>query len=97
MRFSVCLVICLSAIATFLPAAAQEPAKPLPQTRIVLRVSGKFIQALVGARFQRDEPIDTNVGGVAVTGTANVAGKFYIDLDESKTECDFDVLGTGES
>lgn len=97
MRFSACLFASLSGIvATFLLGATQEPAKPLPETRIVLRVSGKFIQALVGVRFQRDEPIDTNVGGVEVEGVAHVAGKFHITLHESKTESDFDVIGSGE-
>jgi hypothetical protein len=97
MKFSVCLAASLSVLAApFLSVATQEPAKPVPETRIVLRVSGKFIQGLVGTHFQRDEPIDTEVGGVAVTGTAHVTGKFRITLHESRTESDFDVNGRGE-
>jgi hypothetical protein len=97
MKFSACLVASLSALAAqFLSVATQEPAKPLPETRIVLRVTGKFIQGLVGVRFQRDEVIDTEIDGVVVTGTAHVTGKFRITLHESKTEGDFDVMGHGE-
>jgi hypothetical protein len=68
----------------------------LPETRIVLRISGKFIQGLVGESFQRDEPIGENVNGIAVTGTARVAGKLHVRLHESDTECNFDVLARGE-
>jgi hypothetical protein len=97
MKSSACLVASLSVLAApFLSVATQQPAEPLPETRIVLRVSGKFIQGLVGTRFQRNEPIDTEVGGVAVTGTAHVTGEFRITLYESKTEGDFDLMGRGE-
>ena len=80
----------------FLPAAAQEPAQPLPETRIVLRVSDKFIQRLVGVHFQSDQPINSNAGGVLVAGSAHVAGKFRVVLHESTTESDFDVHVHGD-
>jgi hypothetical protein len=45
MKLSHCLIPSLVAIVTlFLAAHAQEPGKPLPETRIVLRVAGEFIQ-----------------------------------------------------
>jgi hypothetical protein len=97
MKLSHCLIASLSAIVTpFLAAHAQEPEKPLPETRIVLRISGKFIQGLLGVRFQRDEPIGENVNGIAVTGTARAAGKLHVRLHESNTESNFDVLVRGE-
>jgi len=97
MKWSHCLIASLAAIVTpFLVAHAQEPGKPLPETRIVLRVSGKFIQGLLGVRFQRDELISENVNGIAVTGTARVAGKLHVRLHESDTESNFDVLVRGE-
>src|ERR1700687_3765209 len=97
MKLSHCLIASLAAIVTrFLAAHAQEPEKPLPKTRIVLRVSGKFIQGLLGVRFQRDEPIGENVNGIAVTGTARVAGTLHVRLHESNTESNFDVLVRGE-
>ncbi|HEV3238262.1 MAG TPA: hypothetical protein VGZ25_14825, partial [Gemmataceae bacterium] len=97
MKLSHCLIASLASIVTpFLAAHAQEPGKPLPETRIVLRVSGKFIQGLLGVRFQRDEPIRENVNGIAVTGTARVAGKLHVRLHESNTESKFDVLVRGE-
>jgi len=97
MKLSHCLIATLSAIVTpFLAAHAQEPGKPLPETRIVLRVSGKFIQGLLGVSFQRDEPIGENVNGIAVTGTARAAGKLRVRLHESNTESNFDVLVRGE-
>jgi len=97
MKLSHCLIASLAAIVTpFLAAHAQEPGKPLPETRIVLRVSGKFIQELLGVRFQRDEPISENVNGIGVTGTARVAGKLHVRLHESDSESNFDVLVRGE-
>jgi hypothetical protein len=97
MKLSHCLIASLATIVTpFLAAHAQEPGKPLPETRIVLRVSGKFIQGLLGIGFQRDETIDENVNGIAVTGTARVAGKLHVRLHESHTESNFDVLIRGE-
>jgi len=79
-----------------LPLEAQPPGKELPETRIVLRVSRKFIQRLTGSRFQRDVPIDSNVDGMRVTGKATVTGKFKVTLVESDTDTDFDVVATGE-
>jgi hypothetical protein len=97
MKASRCLIASLAAIVTlFLAAHAREPEKPLPETRIVLRVSGKFIQGLLGVRFQRDEPIGENVNGIAVTGAARVAGRLHVRLHESNTESNFDVLVRGE-
>ena len=97
MKLSHCLSASLAAIVTpFLAAHAQEPGKPVPETRIVLRVSGKFIQGLLGVRFQRDEPIGENVNGTVVTGTARVAGQLHVRLHESNTESNFDVLVRGE-
>ena len=89
------LIIIAAAVAASLSLDAQEPAKPLPETRIVLRVSRKFIQCLVGREFERDEPFNSNVGGVAVVGKAHVTGKLQVVLLESETESNFDVLASG--
>ena len=95
MKVSSFLLVGFAAILTpFL--VGQEPEKPLPETRIVLRISGKLIQALLGERFERDEPIDENVRGVAVAGTAHVVGKLHVLLRESESESNFDVLIRGE-
>ena len=97
MKLSYCLIAILVAIVTPLLAPhAQEPGKPLPETRIVLRVSGKFIQGLLGGHFQRDMPITENVNGIAVAGTARVTGDLCVRLHESNTESNFDVLVRGE-
>ena len=97
MNLSHCLIAGLATIVTaFLAAHAQELGKPLAETRIVLRISGKFIQRLVGVAFQRDETIGVDVNGIAVTGTARVAGKLHVRLHESNTQSNFDVLIRGE-
>ena len=62
----------------------------------MLRVSRPFIQSLVGSRFQRDEPVCEVVEGIAVTGTAHVAGTLQVRMHESATEGSFDVLVRGE-
>lgn len=90
------VAVLLAILAPFLPVEAQETAKPFPETRMVLRVSRKFIQRLVGRGFQRDEPVDANYAEVAVTGSAHVSGQFLVTLHESKTECNFDVLLSGD-
>ena len=66
------------------------------QRALMAQVAGKFIQGLLGVRFQRDELIGENVNGIAVTGTARVAGKLHVRLHESNTESNFDVLVRGE-
>jgi hypothetical protein len=97
MKLSLFLPVAMAtSLAQTLPLEAQEPIKPLPETKIVLRVSRKFIHRLVGTGFQREEPINSNVDGVAVAGTALVSGRFQITLHESKTESEFDVLVSGE-
>jgi hypothetical protein len=97
MKLSHYLIASLATIVTpFLAANAQEPGNPLPETRIVLRVSDKFIQGLLGIRFQRDEPISEDVRGIAVTGAACVAGTLHVKLHESTTESNFDVMVRGE-
>jgi hypothetical protein len=95
-RWATRWLLAVAILAPVQSVQAQEPDKPLPETRIVLRVSGKFIQELVGVRFDREEPVDTKVERIAVSGTAHVGGSFRMKLHESKTECDFDVLANGE-
>jgi hypothetical protein len=73
-----------------LPVAAQERAKPT-ETKVVLRVSREFLQKLAGDRFAKDEPIDSNAGGAAVSGTAHVTGEVDVKLRESATEGEFDL------
>ena len=97
MRLTPFLVASLVAIVMpFLSARADEPGNPLPETRIVLRMSRKFIQGLLGERFQRNEPVRTNVDGIDVTGTAHASGTLRVRLHESDTEGNFDVLVRGE-
>jgi hypothetical protein len=95
-RWTTCWLFAAAFVVPVLYASAKEPGEPLPETRIVLRVSGKFIEELVGDRFERDEPVEANVDGVAVSGTVHVDGSFQIKLHESETESDFDVLVNGE-
>ena len=59
-------------VSVHLPLGAQEPAPPLPGTRIILRVSTEFVQRLMGTGFARDEPVDLTVGDAAVAGVAHV-------------------------
>jgi hypothetical protein len=97
MIFSTCLIAGLCAPGeSSSPVIAQDPARPSPETQIVLRVSDQFIQGLLGTRFDRDETVDTQVGRVGVLGTAHVTGKIHIIVHESPTESDFDVLVKGE-
>ena len=97
MKFTRCLIASLSAIvASCLPLAAEEPGKPLAETRFVLRISNNFIQGLVGPGFQRDDPIDAHVGKFDLAGKAHTAGKFQIALHESKSESNFEVLFSGD-
>ena len=90
------VIVLLVGVAPFLPVRAEEPVKSPPETRIVLRVSRKFIQRLIGKGFERDEPVNANFDKVNVAGTAHVAGRFLVTLHESKTESNFDVLLSGE-
>ncbi len=96
MKSSPILLVVLAALAAFSPLDAQEPVQPLQDTKVVLRVSRKFIHRLIGTRFQRDQPIDSNADGVAVAGTARVTGRFDVALHESKDESDFDLHITGD-
>ena len=57
-------------LAQALPSAAQEPA----ETKIVLRVSREFLNKLAGARFEKDQAIDSNTDGTPVFGTATHRG-----------------------
>lgn len=81
-------------VAISLPVDAQQP--DLPETRIVLRVSRKFIRCLVGREFAHTEPIESTIDGTVLNGSARVTGKFHINLIESTTESDFELGVTGE-
>ena len=97
MRSPRCLIALLATILTpCLAVHSQEAGRPLPETRIVLRVSGKFIQSLVGSQFQRDETISECIDGIAVRGTASVTGTLQVKLHESSSQGSFDVLVRGE-
>ena len=77
-------------------AEAQQPAKPLPETKVVLRISRKFIHELTGKQFKRDEPIDKNAFGATLKGSAHVDGTFDVKLQKSDNASDFDLLVNGE-
>jgi hypothetical protein len=95
MNPSPCFTVAVATIlALGLPSAAQEPAKPA-ETKVVLRVSREFLKKLAGARFEKDQPIDSNADGVAVSGTAHVAGEVDVKLRESATESEFDLHISG--
>ena len=78
-----------------LPSTGQEPAAPQP-TRIVLRVATDFIQKLMGATVARDEAVQAMAGDTPVTGTAHISARFRLEVHESKTENDFDVVALGD-
>jgi hypothetical protein len=86
-----CLIVAAILIGQSIPVAAQ-PAKPLPETKIVLRVSRGFIHQLTGVHFQRVEPISKNT----TTGNARVQGRFDVQLRPSAIESEFDLLIDGE-
>jgi hypothetical protein len=77
-------------------AEAQLPAKPLPETKVVLRISREFIHELTGKNFKRDAPIDKNAFGAKVEGSAHADGTFDVKLHESDNASDFDILVNGE-
>jgi hypothetical protein len=78
------------------PADAQQPAKLLPETKVVLRISREFIHELSGKQFKRDEPIDKNALRAKVEGSAHVDGTFDVKLQKSDNASDFDLLVNGE-
>jgi hypothetical protein len=85
-----------AAILPLLPSTGQEPAAAPQPTRIVLRVSTDFIQKLMGASVARDEAVQAMAGDTPVTGTAHVSARFHLEVHESKTENDFDVVALGD-
>jgi hypothetical protein len=86
--------------AAFLVAAsfstAKEPAEPVPETKVVLRVSRHFIHRLIGVGFKHGEPIDSTARGVMTRGNALAEGTIDVKLHESATESKFDLLVQGE-
>jgi hypothetical protein len=78
------------------PAGAQQAAQPLPETKVVLRISREFIHELTGKKFQRDQRIDRNAFGSVVEGNAHVDGTFDVVLQKSQHASDFDLLVNGE-
>ena len=76
-------------------AEAQEPTKPLPETKVVLRISREFIHELTGKQYKRDEPIAKYSFGTTVQGCAHVNGTFDVKLQTSAS-IDFDFLVKGE-
>jgi hypothetical protein len=87
---------CVALLVAAPVSAAQGPAEPLPETKIVLRVSRHFIHRLIGVGFQHGEPIDSNTRGVATQGNALAEGTIDVKLHESATESKFDLLVQGE-
>jgi len=77
-------------------AEAQQPAKLLPETKVVLRISRQFILELTGKQFKRDEPIDKNAFGAIVKGNAHADGTYDVKLQKSDKLSDFDILVNGE-
>ncbi len=75
---------------------AQDPAKPLPETKVVLRISRKFINELTGTEFKRDEPIAKSSFGSTIRGCAYASGTFDVKLEKSPSAIDFDFLVKGE-
>jgi hypothetical protein len=77
-------------------AEAQEPAKPLPETKVVLRITRQFIRELTGKQFERDEPIAKNSFGAIVQGSAHAEGTFDVKLQKSSNAIDLELLVKGE-
>src|SRR5438105_1979884 len=76
------------------PVSAQ-PSKPLPETKIVLRISREFLQELTGSEFQHDEAIARSIAGAEVQGQARVDCTFEVKLRPSETESAFDLTAHG--
>lgn len=75
-------------------ASAQE-GKPLPETKVVLRISRDCLHELTGKEFQREEAIAKNMAGADVRGKARVDCKFDVKLRVSETESSFDLVANG--
>jgi hypothetical protein len=71
--------------------AADAQEQPLPETKVVLRVSGEFLHQLTGVAFKRNEPIRTSVQRAVVDGNAQVDARFEVSLCECETESDFEL------
>jgi hypothetical protein len=84
-----------AAVLSLTPAPAQETPK-LAETKVVLRVSRELLQKLAGTRFEKDQPINSNADGVAVSGNAHVTGEVDVKIRESATESDFDLHIRGD-
>ena len=91
------LAICSVLLSQGLQAEAQQPPKALPETKVVLRISQKFIQEVTGKEFKRDAPIDKFAFGAHVKGTIRVGGTFDVKLHKSNNAADFDVFVNGEA
>jgi hypothetical protein len=72
------------------PAVAQDS-----ETKIVLRISRAFLRTFLRVRFETDQPISDNSGGVSVAGNAHVLGGFDVRLHQSDNESDFDLILDG--
>ena len=90
------LVISATLLLQGAPAVAQQSDKPLPETKVVLRISREFIHELTGKQFKRDQRIDKNAFGAAVEGNAQVDGTFDVKLQKSESAGDFDLLVNGD-
>ena len=77
------------------PSAADEPAPPLPETRVVLRISRTFIRELTAKEFQRDVPVEMDEAGTAINGTAHADGVTDVQIQANDNACSFDLVVNG--
>jgi hypothetical protein len=86
----------VASAAMHLLLVAPAGAQPLPETKVVLRISREFILELTGKQFKREQRIDKNALGAAVEGSAQVDGTFDVKLQKSDVAGDFDLMVNGE-
>jgi hypothetical protein len=77
------------------PSASAQQDKPLPETKVVLRISRECLHELTGKEFQREEAIAKNISGADVRGQARIDCKFDVKLRPSETESSFDLVANG--
>ena len=76
-------------------SASAQPSKPLPETKIVLRIARDILHELTGKEFKREEAIAKNIAGAEVSGQARVHCTFDVKLRPSETESAFDLVANG--
>src|SRR5207244_1862909 len=95
MKWTLHFIALISLFFGFSTPASAQPSKPLPETKIVLRVSREFLQELTGNEYQSEQAIAKSIAGADVRGQSRVQCTFEVKLRPSETECAFDLVAHG--